>query len=171
MTAPKPEIRRESFRESALGFYAAPGVEAELLRLQDTEGWDAVLALYGLWRAQRRERLDSSQAAAAAAIAAEWSARAVRPLRAIRREMKAAFLHWPAAEAEAARREVKALELAMEMRLIARLEALPAPPPEPQEAGAAALANLQALGGASGRQTPPEALIPLTKLWLGWSGL
>lgn len=169
MIAPEAEIFRESFRGFALGFYAAPEVEAALLRLQDEEGWDAVLALYGLWRAHRRERIAPAEARKAADLAAEWSARVVRPLREIRRGMKAGFAHWSAEEAEAARREVKALELAMEMRLIARLEALPAPPEDPAGQGSDALANLQALGEASGRKTPPEALIPLAKLRLGWS--
>ena len=154
------------FRRFALAFYAAPGVEAALIALQDEAGQDVILMLYGLWRAGRGEALAPEEARKAADLAGEWTARATQPLRALRRAMKQPFRQAPAAEAEAARREVKALELAMEMRLIAWLEAPPAAAhAQTAASGELARRNLRLLGEASGRAGDPE---PLLRLWEAW---
>ncbi len=166
-----PFARTSDFRSFALEFYAFPGAQAALLGLQEAADWDVVLALYGLWRAARGEALGPEEARGAADLAGAWTARAVRPLREVRREMKRRpFLHLPPQEAEAARREVKALELAMEMRLIGWLAALPSPNRDAAARGespeALALANLRALGAASSREGD---LAALARLWAAWA--
>ncbi len=162
-----PDALSSGFRRFALDFYAAPGAEAALLALQEAAGWDVVLALYGLWRAGGGEALGPEEARKAADLAEEWTARVVRPLRAVRREMKTGFRLLPPEASEAARREVKALELAMELRLIGWLEALPLPrTPWAEASEALALANLRALGAASGRAGGDlEALARLWEVW------
>lgn len=162
MTPAAPEA---PFRKFALEFYGHQGVEAAALRLQDEAGGDVLLTLYGLWRTARGEALAAAEARKAADLAEEWAARVVRPLRMIRRAMRSPFAQAPATEAEAARQEVKAAELAMEMRLIAWLEALPAPARRAAPAEALARENLRLLGGES------ENMREMIALWREWAGV
>ena len=110
MTAPALQRDNEFWRFS-LAVYAAPGVEAECLALQDARGIDVNLLLFCAWLgAARRVALTQSDIERAWHIVQPWHEQAVRPLRSVRRRLKAFSGH----EYEAFRNRVKAIELEAE---------------------------------------------------------
>ncbi len=58
MTAETNETMAEAFWTFSTGLYAAPGVEAHMLALQDEHGLDVNLALFCLFAAHVRRPLD-----------------------------------------------------------------------------------------------------------------
>ena len=101
--------------------YAAPGVEAVCLRLQDRFGQSVSYLLWAAWTAAEGRPLDDALVGRAAARAFLGETEALRPLRAARR----------AAEGER-RAALKRQELAAERRLLEALETMtPAPGPAP----------------------------------------
>lgn len=73
-----------------LKLYARPGVAAELLGLQDELGLDVSFLLFCLWLgAEHGAELSEAEIVQAKAIAAPWARMVVRPLRGVRREIKA----------------------------------------------------------------------------------
>ena len=112
MTAETNEAMAEAFWTFSTGLYAAPGVEAHMLALQDAHGLDVNLALFCLFSAQVRRPLDFAAIEAMRALGLAWGRGVVAPLRQARRAMKPR-----ASESEVAaglRNEVKAIELAAE---------------------------------------------------------
>ncbi len=106
------EAMARSFWNFSTGLYAAPGVEAHLLALQDRDGLDVNLALFCLFAAHVRRPLDYGAVEAMRGVALAWGLGVVAPLRQARRAMKSR-----ASESEVAaglRNEVKAIELAAE---------------------------------------------------------
>lgn len=89
--------------------YARPGAAQELLRRQDEEGLDVLLHLFAQWARDSGHALDDAALREAEAAVQPWRDAAVRPLRALRRGMKAF-----GPRAEAARQAVKDAELAAE---------------------------------------------------------
>ncbi|MDO8288512.1 MAG: TIGR02444 family protein [Parvibaculum sp.] len=92
--------------------YAKPGVETELLALQDGDGLEVNLALFCLYAAMRGQALDYAAVEAMRGVGLAWGHGVVAPLRQARRLLK------PSAsgsdEAARLRNEVKAIELAAE---------------------------------------------------------
>lgn len=79
----------DRFWRFSLHFYERPGVEEDCLRLQDEGGLNVNLALWCCWRALEGERLDEADIRAARERIGEWSVSVTRPLRALRRRVKA----------------------------------------------------------------------------------
>lgn len=164
------DAEQEKFWRFSCGFYAASEVTALCLRLQDEEGWDVNLALFGLWLAAEGRVPDVETLEGAAEFSAVWRAEAVAPLRALRRGLKARAGVDPALGAF--RERVKALELEAERLQQRRLEALaPAPDPgSPPPFAAEAernLATLAALLGAGAALN--AALIAAAERWIAAS--
>ena len=104
----------------AVGLYAAPGVEAACLTLQDEHGLDVPLLLTCLFLAKRGAALGEEGLAPLMRHAAAWSETVVSPLRRIRRRLKqeAVGAIDPKA-AEATRAAVKSAELEAERAQLA----------------------------------------------------
>jgi uncharacterized protein (TIGR02444 family) len=116
------EGQASAFWGFATALYARPGVARLCLDLQDRAGRDVNLVLLSLWAgAVLGLALDDRDLADLAAAVAPWNARAVHPLRALRRGLK------DEAAAEPLRAKLGAAELEAE-RLAQRhlLAALPA---------------------------------------------
>lgn len=107
----------------AVQAYARPGVEPLCLALQDQHGQCVSYLLWALWAAGEGRALDRDALAEAAGMARDWETRVVAPLRARRRDPKAATAD--------VREAIKADELAAESRLLERLEARTPPPGGP----------------------------------------
>lgn len=108
MTTPPSEVPPAAFWRFSIALYGADGVEPACLALQDEGGVDVVLALYSLWIGFRRGAIAPAAADRAADVSQDWARRAVRPLRAVRRDLKRGVdaVDWPPF-----RERVKALEL------------------------------------------------------------
>lgn len=77
------------FWRFSLQLYAAPGVAAECLALQDKLGLDVNVLLFAVWLgATRGVRLDQSDLHRIDQIVALWSSEVVRPMRAVRQKLK-----------------------------------------------------------------------------------
>ena len=135
------------FWRFSVALYRRPGVAAACLDLQDRRGLDVNLLLFALWRGMAGERLPAARLETLDQLVAAWRERSVRPLRAIRRDLKPLLeeLGRRRAAGEALRAEIAAAELRAEQIEQAMLfdQAGPATP----EAGgvALALANLDQL--------------------------
>lgn len=138
----------------SLRTYGRPGVAEACLRLQDAHGQNVPLLLWAAWAGAR----DPEFVGRAAEVARAWDAKAISPLRAVRRALKA--VHPPVADAdrEGLREEVKAVELRAERVLLETLAAL-----GPCAEKAPALEALAAAAGAWSPENPPprEALAVL----------
>jgi uncharacterized protein (TIGR02444 family) len=146
---PQPEESAAEHAESAnaqiwrfsLAFYARPSVEAALIALQDREGLDVNLILFGLWLGvSGRGRLDRRGLAAADRAIRAIRVEIVEPLRALRRRLKSA----PDADIQRLREAVEAIELKAEKTALHRLAGSAAPPDgdaDPAARLAAAQAN------------------------------
>jgi uncharacterized protein (TIGR02444 family) len=108
-------------------YYAQPGVAAALIALQDRDGIDINLILFGLWHGvSGRGRLDRRQLAAAARATETIRVEIVEPLRALRRQLKS----YPDPEIQRLREAVKSLEIEAEKAALRRLAASAAAPPD-----------------------------------------
>lgn len=100
--------------------YARPGVADALMRLQDRDGHNVNLILFGLWLGLCEGiRLDPAALARAKAAVAGIDHDVVAPLRRLRRALRSD----PDPDVQDLRRRVLALELAAERRVQARLAA------------------------------------------------
>jgi len=114
-----------------LRIYAIPGIDTDLLSLQNDDGADVLLLLFCLWLAAEGIAPDAAQVHIddAAAWAAGWQADVVAPLRAARSAMKtrldeARFTDGQRAALGDVRDQVKQAELAMEAMQTVVLAAL-----------------------------------------------
>jgi uncharacterized protein (TIGR02444 family) len=103
---------RTAFWNFSVAIYGRPGVREACLRLQDEAGLDVNVLLYCLWRAARGTDLAADDLRARLAALAPWMAAAVKPLRTLRRALKAAD-GLPSEAGELAR-QLSALELEAE---------------------------------------------------------
>jgi uncharacterized protein (TIGR02444 family) len=134
--------------------YAAPGVEALCLDLQDRGGQSVCLLLWAGWAAVGGRAPSAGTLAEAAGLARAWEGQVVQPMRAARRALKI-VPGLAEDERERLRDQVKAAELAAERALLAALETLaPAGGDHPSDPAAALAAACLAWGAAA----PPEAL-------------
>jgi uncharacterized protein (TIGR02444 family) len=110
------------FWDYSVELYRRPGVEAACLELQRRHGLDVNLVLLCCWQASRGGRLDQALLSRANEVVASWQAEVVRPLRALRRRLKARLADpepgsvvelWPGL-ASAIREQALALEIAGE---------------------------------------------------------
>jgi uncharacterized protein (TIGR02444 family) len=100
--------RENEFWQFSLAVYGAPGVEAECLALQEALRIDVNLLLFCAWLgAARRIALTESNVDRARFIVQPWHEHVIRPLRAVRQQLKA----FSGDEFEAFRTRVKTLEL------------------------------------------------------------
>ncbi len=107
----------------SLEVYARPGVEPACLALQEAHGADVNVLLAVIWHGARGLRQSPAELDRLGGAVADWRERVVRPLRAVRRDMKAA-LGAPAPMADRLRNRVKRLELDaehLEQLLLAQL--------------------------------------------------
>lgn len=119
-------MRREAHPlwDFALAVYAAEGVEAACLALQDRHGLDVNLLLFCCWAGLREPAaLPPARLAAALAAVAPWQREVVAPLRALRRRLRRSVGEFAPAGTAPLRRAVKALELDAEYLALRRLAA------------------------------------------------
>jgi len=136
--------------EWALQAYARPGVPEACLTLQDDHGQNTSLLLWAVWA----EAKDPALLARAAEVAWAWDDRAVRPLREVRRALKASLPAVDDRAREALRADVKDAELRAERVLLESLASLSGD----TRGGAHALEALKA-ASAAWRPAAPDALL------------
>ncbi len=98
----------------SLRYYAGVGVPTACLTLQDGAGVDVNVLLFALYAARCGRRISSDDVAVFIAALADWRDRVVVPLRGVRRALKDAPAQIAAADAEALRNRIKAMELEAE---------------------------------------------------------
>lgn len=111
----------------ALALYAAPGVQAACLALQDQRGADVNLILFGCWLGACGRRLDADRLTRARDEALAWQTELVRPVRAARWGLKRRLPSLPAlvqARLEPVRVDLTWSELALERGELLLLEGL-----------------------------------------------
>jgi uncharacterized protein (TIGR02444 family) len=115
----RPEWPAEPFWDYSLELYGRPQVEDACLDLQRRHGLDVNLLLLCCWLGARGVGLDRAALARAELAVRAWQVEVVRPLRAVRRRLKAKLVDpdpmsvhegWPDL-AQALRRRVLALEI------------------------------------------------------------
>jgi len=136
----------------ALEAYAQPGVPDACLALQDEHGQNTSLLLWAVYA----EVSDPVLLARAAEAARAWDATALRPLREVRRALKAPLPPFGDGARQELREEVKAIELAAERLLMEALEGL-----SKGRGGARALQALEAASKAWDKPAPADALARL----------
>jgi uncharacterized protein (TIGR02444 family) len=104
----------------ALEAYARPGVPEAALRLQDAYGQNTSFLLWAVYA----RTTDAALLARGVEVARAWDAAALKPLREVRRTLKAPMPPVADGARLALREDVKALELAAERLLMETLEAL-----------------------------------------------
>jgi uncharacterized protein (TIGR02444 family) len=112
----------DPFWDYSVELYRRSGVEAACLDLERRHGLDVNLLLLCCWQGRRGVALDRARLAGAGAAVASWHAEVVRPLRALRRRLKARLADpepdsvvelWPGL-ASAIREQALALEIEAE---------------------------------------------------------
>jgi uncharacterized protein (TIGR02444 family) len=136
-----------------LAAYGRAGVPEACLHLQDQHGQNTSLLLWAAWAGTE----DAALLARAAAAARAWDETALKPLRQVRRDLKAAKPPIDDAAREGLRDDVKAAELRAERVLMETLEALGGRGQASPEAALAAAAR------AWGPPPPKEALADLAR--------
>jgi uncharacterized protein (TIGR02444 family) len=157
----------------ALDLYGKPGVGEACLTLQDAFGVDVAALLVALYAAAVRGlAVGPREAAALDASAALWRARAIEPIRSLRRDLKG-VPGLPQETVEDFRASVKALELDAEriaLALLARtLDGFATPAGKPRrasasEAGEAVVAFYRRKGGGPAADHRPILAIVVDAL-------
>lgn len=111
----------------ALAVYGSPGVGDACLQLQDRGGTNIPLLLFVLWLgAERGVLLSAQEMESASSLVGGWHTEIVGTLRTLRRRLKGGPPPAPAAETDALREKIKAIELAaerLELDTLARMAA------------------------------------------------
>ena len=145
------------FWDFSLAVYGRPGVAAACLDLQDRLGLDVNILLFLAWAGQGcGVRLDRAELERIDAAVAPWRAEVVRPLRAVRRRVKA--------EDAALYERLKAAELAAERLQQDRLFGLAGLVPGPGGHPELARVNLELLVGGGDPQDRAALEVILTGL-------
>lgn len=137
-----------AFWRFSLRFYAREGVPALCLQLQDAQGVDVNLLFFMFFLASRGRRLTATDVRRINESTADWRNRAVKPLRALRRDLKTGIAGMDAQTVESFRSDIKRCELHAERIQQEMLErAFPAAAQgTPDGAADAAAANVAAYG-------------------------
>lgn len=143
--------------DGVVAAYERAGVPEICLKLQDEYGQNTSLLL---WAAIVQPQ-DEAVLAQAVAAARSWDETALKPLRAVRRALKAPSPPVADAAREGLREDVKAAELRAERVLVETLEGLGAAAAGAAGQDGAALAAVTAASQAWGRPAPSEALAAL----------
>lgn len=143
----------------AVAAYGREGVGETCVALQDRDGQNVCLLLFGAWSAATGRALDDETVEAACDTARAWDTTAVAPLRAVRRALKAPVIDMDAEAREGVRTQVKAVELQAEKSLLADLAALAGPEGPPRDA----LTDLVRLAREWGGPLPRPALARLAE--------
>ena len=114
MHAPDNVANESPFWRFSLRFYALPGVAPACLVLQDEADADINLMLLLLFLAQSCHEVTAGDLSRLDGGIRVWREEAVKPLRAVRRRLKAGAGGIPAASAEVFRNQVKRIELEAE---------------------------------------------------------
>ena len=138
--------------EWVLEAYARPGVPEATLKLQDEHGQNTSFLLWAVYA----EANDPALLARAAEAARAWDRLALKPLRAVRRDLKPPLTPFDDEARLAFRKEVNRIELEAERLLMETLEGL-----ADGRGGAAALEALEAASAAWDRPAPAAALADL----------
>ena len=133
--------------------YARPGVPEACLQLQDEYGQNTSYLLWAVWA----EGAEPATLQAAAKAGQGWDEAVLKPIRAVRRTLKATFDAVGDGAREGLREDVKSVELRAERVLMETFEALT----ERRRGGIPALAALRAASRAWGVPPPDEALARL----------
>lgn len=102
----------------AVRAYAAEGVQAACLDLQDSADQDVPLLLWAAWCARTGRPLDGETLEAAVDLTRAWREQAIAPLRAVRQRLKLRHPDLDDTARGAVRTQVKAAELAAERALL-----------------------------------------------------
>jgi uncharacterized protein (TIGR02444 family) len=102
------------FWRFSLRFYARSKIAAACLALQDEAGADVNLLLFLLFLADHRRQISGSDLARLDDAVKAWRGQVVKPLREIRRALKAGVGKVPNAVSETFRAQIKRLELESE---------------------------------------------------------
>jgi uncharacterized protein (TIGR02444 family) len=143
----------------AVAAYGRDGVAETCLSLQDRDGQCVPLLLFGAWAASTGRPLDDEAVEAACDVARVWQEQAIAPLRAVRRALKPPLIDMEAAAREDVRRQVKAVELEAEKRLLEGLAPLAGAPGAPRDP----LPDMVRLSRAWGEALPRPSLSRLAE--------
>lgn len=113
----------EGLWDFALRLYGAPGVSGACLVLQNESGVDVPILLFSAWLAKSSVALTESELLRIDGLVKAWRDEVVKPLRAVRRRLKAGPHPAPGPQTEDLRNGIKAVELASEKIELALLEA------------------------------------------------
>jgi uncharacterized protein (TIGR02444 family) len=148
-----------AFWRFSLRFYARKGVAPLCLALQDQHGIDVNLLFFILFLSLQGRRLTPADVRRFDQAAAAWRARAVLPLRALRRDLKSGVAPMDIETTAALRAEIQRCELQAERLQQEMLECLfpPASVGAACSVAEAAAANVAAYGAIIGGL--PDALV------------
>ncbi len=158
-----------AFWRFSLHIYSGTGVPEACLRLQDEHGIDVNVMLYLLFLARCGRRVAPGDLDRIEAIAGEWRESVVRPLREVRRYLKAPHGAFDAELTNGLRNEVKRIELESErlQQFVMEHRAPPETLGEPQENTATcARHNLNAYAERQGG-LPEEAIAAILRRFEG----
>jgi len=106
----------DDFWRFSLALYRREGVPETCVALQDDHGVDVNVLFYCLFRAERGHALSPGDVARLDETMSPWRDMVVRPLRQVRRALKTPGIAALAADDDALRQRVKAVELEAEKR-------------------------------------------------------
>jgi uncharacterized protein (TIGR02444 family) len=115
----------DDFPSFAETLYARAGVEAACLDLQDRRGLDVPVLLHACWLGSRSRILRAAETAGVVWKTMPWRNEVVRPLRRVRRRLKAGLQNMPKELSEPVRHQVKIAEMAAERALLTLLAGVP----------------------------------------------
>lgn len=152
----------------AVSVYGSEDVSSACVVLQDLHGADVNVLLFAAWAgAECRQHLSMAQIEVIDQAISEWRVQIVRPLRAIRRQLKTG--PWPAPEAsgEAFRNKTKAVELQAERLQLESMEGLLPPLSQHvQDSTDPILSNLRAVFAYyAGADADEQSLVLLNPIW------
>jgi len=175
MAETAPASSGSPFWRFSLRLYRVPGVAEACITLQEESGADVNLLLFLLWHAVQQRRVSADEVARLDRKIAAWRERAVIPLRAIRRALKAPALKAPALKApqglveagtaEAFRTRIKAVELEAErlqqeaMYDLVRVALLGEPAPSVAAAARHNVTAYESICGAAFAQPAVDAML------------
>ncbi len=155
------------FWDFSLRLYSRPEVPPACLALQDEGGADVNLLLFLLYLADRGRLLDEKQVIALDDATRPWREKVVKPIRGVRRLLKAEVGAFTPAATGAFRDDMKRVELAAEKLQQLTLEALapPASAGQAVDSRKRAAATHLAHYAASCEPWPEDALDVLLDAW------